>query len=64
MDAHRCFVRAVNAHDGDERRRLVANEEGRLDQLEQRIRDRDAADSTKVERRLRGVAELREAMTP
>jgi hypothetical protein len=62
QDAHRCFVRALNAHHGDERRHLVANEEARLDRLEQRIRDRDAADVAKVARRLQGVTRLREAM--
>jgi len=61
-DAHRCFLRAVNGHDGASRRRLVDDEEARLDQLEQRIRDRDAPDTAKIERRLLGVANLREAM--
>ena len=40
----------------------MANEEARLDRLEQRIRDRDAADVAKVARRLQGVTRLREAM--
>ena len=62
VDAHRCFVRALNAHDGNERRRLVDNEEARLDQLEERIRDRDNGDITKIVRRLRGVSNFREAM--
>jgi hypothetical protein len=62
VDAHRCFVRALNAHDGDDRRRLVDNEGIRLDMLEERIRSRDAADATKVARRLRGVSNLREAI--
>lgn len=62
VDAHRCFVRALNAHQGEDRRRLVDNEELRLDRLEQRIRDRDAGDVTKVERRLRGVTNLRVAI--
>ena len=62
VDAHRCFVRALNAHDGKERRRLVDNEEARLDRLEERIRDRDLADATKIARRLRGVSNLREAI--
>ncbi len=61
-DAHRSFVRALAAHEGDEHRRLVDNEIARLDRLEQRIRDRDAADVTKVERRLLGVKKLREAL--
>jgi hypothetical protein len=63
IDAHRCFVRrAFDAHDGDERRHLVAKEEEHLDRLEQKIRDRDPADVSKIERRLRGVAELRGAI--
>lgn len=62
VDAHRCFVRALNAHDDKERRRLLDNEEARLDRLEERIRDRDAADATKIARRLRGVNNLREAI--
>jgi len=62
VDAHRCFVRALNAHDGKERRRLVYNEEARLDRLEERIRDRDTADATKIARRLLGVSNLREVI--
>jgi hypothetical protein len=27
VDAHRCFVRTRNAHHGDDRRRLIDNEE-------------------------------------
>jgi DNA-binding transcriptional MerR regulator len=63
VDAHKCFVRAVHAHEGSERRRLIDNEEARLDQLEERIRDRDGADATKVARRLQGVTILRDAVT-
>jgi hypothetical protein len=62
VDAHRCFVRALNAHQGEDRRRLISNEEARLDRLEERIRERDAIDATKVERRLRGVTNFREAI--
>jgi len=53
---------SLNAHDGKERRRLVDNEEARLDRLEERIRDRDLADATKIARRLRGVSNFREAI--
>jgi hypothetical protein len=63
VDAHRCFVRALNAHDGADRCRLIGNEEARLDTLEERIRSRDAADATKVARRLRGVTNLREVIS-
>jgi len=62
VDAHRCFVRALNAFDGLDRRRLIDNEKSRLDRLADRIRDRDAADTTKVARRLRGLTNLREAI--
>jgi hypothetical protein len=61
-DAHRSYVRALGTRVGDERLRLVRNEEMRLDQLERRIRQRDASDPEKVERRLLGVARLRGAM--
>ena len=62
VDAHRCFVRALNAQDAEERRRLVDNEGVRLDRLEERIRNRDAADATKIARRLRGVNNFRGAI--
>jgi len=64
VDAHRCFVRALNSQRGEARRRLVGHEEARLDRLEERIRDRDGADPAKVARRLRGVANLRKAIEP
>jgi hypothetical protein len=41
---------------------LLNNEEARLDTLEKRIRDRDAGDDEKVERRLLAVKKLREAI--
>ncbi|MGH9028523.1 MAG: hypothetical protein ACRDV4_02770 [Acidimicrobiales bacterium] len=62
IDAHRSFVRALGAYNGNDRRRLVESEEGRLDRLAQRIRTRDAADPEKVKRRLMGVDKLREAV--
>jgi hypothetical protein len=62
IDAHRSFLRALGATEGAERQRLVSNEEARLDRLEQRIRDRDAADPEKVKRRLLGVDKFREAI--
>ena len=61
-EAHRSYVRALGACVGDERRQLIENEEARLDQLEQRIRERDAEDLQKIERRLSGVQNLREAI--
>jgi hypothetical protein len=60
--AHRSYIRALGAREGDERRRLIKNEDGRLDELEQRIRQRDAGDVVKLERRLLGLEKLREAI--
>jgi len=62
MDAHRAFIRAISSRSGEEQRHLVANEQARLDKLEVRIRDRDAADPEKRERRLLAVAQLRAAL--
>lgn len=61
-EAHRSYVRALGSREGDELQRLVKNEDVRLDQLEERIRERDAADVPKLERRLLGVQKLREAI--
>jgi hypothetical protein len=61
-EAHKSYVRALGRHEGDERRQLIKSEEARLDELERRIRDRDAADVPKLERRLLGVEKLREAI--
>jgi len=63
VDAHRAFVRAVGRRDGEERRQLVANESARLDKLELRIRQRDAGDQEKIERRLLAVDRLRQALS-
>jgi hypothetical protein len=61
-DAHQSFLRAIRAHEGAERERLVKGEEARLDRLEQRIRHRDADAPDKIERRLTGVDKFREAI--
>jgi hypothetical protein len=61
-EAHRSYVRALGSREGDERRQLIKNEEARLEQLELRIRQRDADDASKIERRLLGVQKLREAI--
>lgn len=61
-EAHRSFVRAIGTHEGAERRQIIEREETRLDELEQRIRTRDASDTEKLERRLLGVKKLRAAM--
>ncbi len=62
VDAHRAFIRAVGRREGEERRNLVIRESARLDALELRIRDRDAAFPDKVAHRLLGVNHLREAL--
>lgn len=61
-DAHQAFIRAVGARSGDDQRTLVANEQTRLDRLEERIRSRDADDQVKLERRLSAVAKLRASL--
>jgi hypothetical protein len=62
VDAHQAFIRAVNARTGDEQALLVANEQARLDLLETRIRERDAADPEKIQRRVEAVSKLRAAL--
>jgi hypothetical protein len=61
-DAHRAFIRALSSRSGEEQRNLVANEQARLNTLELRIRDRDAADPEKLQRRLEAVAKLRASL--
>lgn len=63
-EAHNSFVRALGTHEGSERSQLIKNEEARLDELEQRIRQRDAADVSKLERRLQAVEKLRASIRP
>jgi hypothetical protein len=62
VDAHRSFLRALGTYAGNDRQQVVEGEKERLDQLEKRIRTRDAADPEKVKRRLMGVDNLREAL--
>lgn len=64
VDAHRSFVRALGTLGGAERQRIVVNEEARLDRLERRIRERDAAMPEKITRRVAGVDKLRAAIRP
>lgn len=61
-DAHGAFIRAVRSRAGDEQQRLVTNERARLDELEVRIRERDASQPEKLERRLLAVENLRAAL--
>jgi hypothetical protein len=60
--AHAAFIRAVRHRSGSELEGLLQRENERLDQLEARIRERDAADPEKVTRRLAGVEALRGAV--
>ena len=61
-EAHKCYLRALGTHEGDDLRQLIKNEEARLDELERRIRERDAADTSKLERRLLALQNLRETI--
>jgi hypothetical protein len=59
INAHQAFIRALRSREGEELQGLVAAEGVRLDQLEARIRERDAAAPEKMERRLKAVEVLR-----
>jgi hypothetical protein len=61
-DAHAAFVRALGRKEGGERAELLQRESARLDTLERRIRERDAGDPDKIERRLAAVTRLRELL--
>lgn len=62
LDAHAAFLRALRQRQGDERTSLAHRESLRLDELEVRIRTRDAADVVKMERRLIAVGKMRELL--
>jgi hypothetical protein len=62
MVAHEAFLRALGHRSGEDYQTLVANESRRLDELEERIRTRDAANPEKVARRLEGVDVLRKSL--
>ena len=59
VDAHAAFLRALRQRKGDELASLTQRESVRLDELESRIRTRDAADAAKMERRLMAVGKMR-----
>lgn len=61
-DAHGAFLRALRLLEGDERQQVTSNEERRLDELEVRIRTRDAAEPEKLGRRVAAVEHLRVAL--
>jgi hypothetical protein len=62
VDAQAAFLRALRQREGEERGRLAQRESDRLDQLETRIRARDAAEPEKLEQRLGALAKLRERL--
>lgn len=61
-EAHGAFLRALRKRNGDDRASLVQREAGRLDQLETRIRTRDAGNVVRMERRLTALAKMREVL--
>jgi aminoglycoside phosphotransferase (APT) family kinase protein len=61
-DARAAFLRALRAAPEDERKLIARRESERLDQLEVRIRTRDAATPDKMERRLAALAVLRQGL--
>jgi hypothetical protein len=61
-DAQAAFVRAMRKLPEQERKALYKRESERLDQLEARIRSRDAQQPDKMERHLTALGALRESM--
>jgi hypothetical protein len=62
VDAQAAFVRAMRRLPDGERKALYKRETERLDQLEARIRSRDAAEPAKLERHLVALGALRDSM--
>lgn len=62
VQAHESFIRALRRRPDDERAQLTLREEARLDTLEARVRSRDAAEPVKMERRLKALERLRDAI--
>jgi hypothetical protein len=62
VDAQAGFIRAMRKLPDQERKAMYQRETERLDQLEARIRSRDAADPVKLERHLVALGVLRESM--
>ena len=58
-DARAAFLRALRQREGTDRDRLTDREFGRLDELEARIRFRDADHPEKMERRLVALEQMR-----
>jgi hypothetical protein len=62
VDAQEAFLRAMRSLSENEAKALRARELARLDQLEARIRSRDANEPAKMTRHLNALAELRQTM--
>jgi DNA-directed RNA polymerase specialized sigma24 family protein len=62
VDAQAAFIRAMRKLPDEQRKALYKRELGRLDQLEARIRSRDAGQPAKLERHLVALGALRDAM--
>ena len=62
VDARSAFLRALRQRGGEERTNLIQREAARLDELETRIRTRDANDPEKMERRLGALRQMREEL--
>ena len=61
-EARQAFLRALRARPDDERVAIAVREQGRLDELEARIRTRDAAEPEKLQRRLEALGVLRDGL--
>jgi|ERR1700722_1188019 hypothetical protein len=61
-DAQHAFLRVMRRLPDAERKALYQRESDRLDQLEARIRSRDAAEPEKLERHLVALGALRDSM--
>jgi hypothetical protein len=61
-DAREAFLRGLRASPEDQRVLIAQREYQRLDELEARIRARDAASPEKLERRLAALAALRRGL--
>ncbi len=61
-EAQAAFVRALRSFPEPERAALTQRESERLDLLERRIRDRDAEEPEKMDRRLVALEKLRESL--
>ncbi len=61
-EAHTLFMRALGNRPDPDRAAMARRESQRLDQLEARIRSRDAHDPEKMTRRLGALEDLRQGL--